>query len=376
MTTTQTAPHLNTFAKIWREIKRPFVMAFRKLILFNQRKIIANAPIVHIMFNDKFNKPFVDFLNRNFDPHQHLILCKRTSNCIARPFPVGENVIEIESIQHIDLRSPKIEKIICHSLFMGDLVDKLYAEPELLKKAYWKFWGGDLYNAPRDEKNDFVRGNFKAYIANIDQELIKQRYKATGKFFGGFYQNMGDANILSQVQINPQQKVRIQINNSADATTLEMLEVLAKFKDEDIIITTVVAYGSAHQEAIIKKGIEIFGNKFQYLDKMLDFKDYAQHLANNTIFIACHNRPQGYGNVALSVALGVKVFVKKEISTYRLLESFGVVVYDTNELINMSFSDFICYGEEEKQNNIKNIICKQYDLASYVKDWQTIFNDV
>ena len=38
---------------------------------------IDHAKYVHLMFNDKFNKPFVDFLNKHFDHQEHLILCKR-----------------------------------------------------------------------------------------------------------------------------------------------------------------------------------------------------------------------------------------------------------------------------------------------------------
>ena len=36
-----------------------------KLLKLNNK--IKNAKYIHLMFNDKFNKPFVDFLNRNFD---------------------------------------------------------------------------------------------------------------------------------------------------------------------------------------------------------------------------------------------------------------------------------------------------------------------
>lgn len=68
---------------------------------------LHNAKYVHIMHNDKFIKPFVDFLNRNFDKEEHLVLCKRW--CKQFSFPEGKNVIEINSLA--DLKFENVEKI-------------------------------------------------------------------------------------------------------------------------------------------------------------------------------------------------------------------------------------------------------------------------
>lgn len=57
------------------------------------QKRINAARYVHLMFNDKFNKPFVGFLNRHFDPSEHLVLCKRWFS--EHPFPTGPNVVEV-----------------------------------------------------------------------------------------------------------------------------------------------------------------------------------------------------------------------------------------------------------------------------------------
>ena len=59
--------------------------SFRKRLvhlvsLWRARKLLARAKYVHLIHNDKFAKPFVDFLNRNFPPEEHLVLCKRMLN--------------------------------------------------------------------------------------------------------------------------------------------------------------------------------------------------------------------------------------------------------------------------------------------------------
>ena len=132
---------------------------------------INNYKYVHIMFNDKFNKPFVDFLNRNFNQKEHVVLCKRFYN--EFPFPEGENVLDIKTLKGLNFN--KNEKIICHSLFDNELIDYLYKYEYILKnKTYWMIWGGDLYEAKRDKKNDLVRKNFMGYllIARKDKNVL------------------------------------------------------------------------------------------------------------------------------------------------------------------------------------------------------------
>ena len=147
----------------------------QKIKLFSCQRKIDSYKYVHIMFNDKFNKPFVDFLNTNFNPKEHLVLCKRWFS--EHPFPIGDNVMEIQSLNCFNFN--QADKVICHSLFDNELVDYLYSHQDILKqKAYWTIWGGDLYEAPRDEKNDFVRKNFKGYMlfANNDKQILLNKY--------------------------------------------------------------------------------------------------------------------------------------------------------------------------------------------------------
>ena len=65
---------------------------------------------------------------------------------------------------------------------MRGAVDFFYSHPKLLReKAYWLIYGGDLYDAPRDEKNDFVRNNFKGYLTYVDGEYLKEHYRPFGR---------------------------------------------------------------------------------------------------------------------------------------------------------------------------------------------------
>lgn len=80
-------------------------------------KNISKYKYVHIMVNDKFNKPTVDGLNKNGGEKEHMVLCKRVSTDYhVRPFPIGENVYEYITLDGIHFEYDNIKKILFHSL--------------------------------------------------------------------------------------------------------------------------------------------------------------------------------------------------------------------------------------------------------------------
>lgn len=334
---------------------------------------IKRAKYVHIMFNDKFNKPFVDFLNSNFNPKEHIILCKKWFD--EHPFPVGKNVIEINSIKEFNF--DKNKKIICHSLFDSELVEYLYEHKNILKnKAYWLIWGGDLYGASRDEKNDYVRKNFKGYISCIkgDENIAKEKYNSSPELYTAPYSAPVDINVLKKANCTKDKNiVRIQINNSSDKSTLEMLDILSKFKDENIKITTILSYGDLnYKDEIIKKGKEIYNDKFEYLEHYMNPQDYANHLAGQNILIFNQDRQQGVGNCFAGVYLGLKLYVKSTVTSYKYLQNLGFTIYDTLKIPDMDFTEFSSIPDDIiKQNNTE--VKKIYDTDYMLSAWKKIF---
>lgn len=345
---------------------------FAKII----HKNIKRYKYVHIMKNDKFNKPFVDFLNANFDPNEHMVLCYRDPkyNKILQKFPVGKNVYEFIKISHLDLNYNNVEKVIFHSIYNQTIVDYLYKNDDLLKnKSYWYIWGADLYNAPRDEKNDYVRSNFRGYLTDFDVDVTKNKYNLFNKPFFCIHAMFPiTKTIINNVSRNKSDYIKIQINNSCDDSTLEMLDILSKFKNENIKITTILSCGKMQfKDEIIKKGTEIFGDKFEYINELLSAEDYAQHLAQNDILILNQNRQQGVGNTIVSLTFGKTVFIRKEISTFDKLKSFGINLRDTNEIKDLSFVDFL--QNNNLETNQKNAM-KFFDDEYKASLWRAVFD--
>lgn len=347
----------------------------RQKCLMNKK--FQKAEIVHIMYNDKFNKPFVDFLNKNFDDTKHLVLCKRAYNDIATPFPSGPNVIELDDLSAFNLESKNIKKIICHSLYTEGIVDFLYRNPSLLKKSYWVMWGGDLYQAPRDEVNDFVRENFKGYAAVMHGDItyLQSKYPNKGSHFFITYISPITTKLLESNRISKKDRktTHIQVNNSCDETVLEMLDILSKFKDEDIKITTVLSYGNLkYKDEIIQKGKEIFANKFQYIEDLMSPDLYVKHLADIDVLVLNQNRQQGGGNAICSMSMGTKVFIKSEITTYKEMQERGVIVFDTNKIPDMDFQEFV--ENKDIANNIEKLK-RFFDKDEIIAQWERVWAD-
>lgn len=323
---------------------------------------------VHLMFNDKFTKSVVDFLNKHFNPQDHLFLCKRFFKDFA--FPVGPNVMEIQSLRQIKWEELTIEKIFCHSLFDNEVIDFLYENKKFLKKAVWIMWGGDFYSYPEDEKNIYVRQNFAQYVTNYGKEEISAKLQTDITPYKLRYNFPVNKELLDTCKPHKRDSTVIQINNSADKSTLEVLEWLSKFAHENIVVKTVLSYGQMqYQEPVVILGKKNFGSKFEYLDKILSPKYYTNYLAENDILIFNQDRSQGVGNTIASLYLGKKIFIRQEISTATRLENEGFFIYDTNSIKDLSFEEFIANPHSE-QNKISARKCFDEDLIK--SQWQVI----
>lgn len=340
-----------------------------KTFFLNRR--LTQYKYVHLMFNDKFTAPMVEFFNKTFNPSEHIFLVKHFYQ--EFPMPRGENVVVVKSYKGCSFK--KNQKVFCHSLFDYEVVKYLYAHPDILKeKAYWVIWGGDLYNAPRDEVNDFVRSNFKGYSPDVDQEVAMKNYHLEGKpFYSAVvcaFPTKGE--MTEHVTPTSHDGVRVQINNSCDRSTLEILDQLARFKDEKLRVYTILSYGQMdYKEAILEKGRELFGEKFEPIEEYLAPEAYTQHMADIDILILNQNRQQGLGNVRLCLQMGKKVFIREDVTPYTWLRNAGLPVANTCALASMAFEDFCAYPERATAIETARDF---YDIKKQIVAWQEVLD--
>ena len=343
-------------------------------------EVISQYKYVHIIYNDKFCVPFVEFVNEQFDSKEHIFLVQRLFEYIL--MPQFDNVIEISELDKMKFDSDNIKKVICHSLYMKGIfrywVNNVSVQK---KKAFWMIYGGDLYDAPRNAKADMVRSNFRGYISDTDGDcdVVKEKYKLNNKiYYSAGYSfpiklEMIDSALKKKKREN--KNIRIQINHSSAECTLDMLKELAKFSKENVKIITALSYGDMQcKDEIIRCGLEIFGDKFEYLDEFKKPEEYAEWVSQNDILILNHNRQQGLGNSFASLALGLKLFIKSNVTTYSHFNSRDIRVFDTFDISNISFDDLIYYDEEIKYKNMEKV--RMFFSNEYLKKcWEPVFED-
>lgn len=344
-------------------------------------KIISRASMVHFHLNDKFFNPTVKFINTHFNKmeHAHLWFKSLPFEKVMQEMYTDENICQLD-YSLLDVNLLKKKKLYFHSFFVPQNVQILYNFKELLDHSYWLVWGGDLYEAGQDEMNTYVRKNIYGIGSFSDNEKIKQLYGENHKFFDT---NMAlspiGIDLLEQAKNSVKKDsscVTIQINNSSDISTLEMLSYLSKFKDKNIKIKTVLSYSDTkYNSFIIEKGRELFGDKFTYLDTMVSPEEYVYYLAENDILILNQNRQQGGANACACLYLGQKVFVRNDVTTAQYLRDNQLVFFDSCTIAHLDWNRFIYLQEKDKENNRKMIAKNIYNTESFKAELQKFFAD-
>lgn len=349
------------------------------VIASDVNKLIQNYQYVHLMYNDKFCKPFIQFMNNNFAVNAHLFIVQKKMEFVI---PIYDNVVIIETLDGICLEYGNIKKIICHSLFISGIFRYWMANQSVQReKAYWVIFGGDLYDAPSDDVAITVRKNFRGYIsvaADGDCDVVKNKYSLEGKeYYRAIYAAPTDRSwdVIEKYHTKKlcNNRIRIQVNNSCDGSTIDMLKQLSVYSDKDIEVCTVLSYGNLeYKDSIIECGKELFGERFLWLEEFVESDAYLAWIQQNDIFVLNQNRQQGVGNAIAALALGKKLYIKSNITTYSHLSSLGIRVFDSNRISEESFEEFISYDDRIKQSNI-NHVKMLYDDEYKKNKWEQIF---
>jgi len=342
------------------------------------------AKIVHIMHIQKFIPFFIEDTNNNFNNEEHLFCIVKTSNYQLYPDVVNKiksyeynNIFFVEEKKDFFILITKLyeaKKIILHSIWLRFIINTLFLQPWLLKKSYWVMWGGD-FNGKRNRYNPIKRfvikymGYYVTYIKG-DYEYIKKYFNAKGTYIECF---MYDSNLYHPIKLSPKttSTVNIQVGNSGVARNnhIEIFEKLKKFKEEDIKIFTPLGYGSESSKySIIKAGRKIFGNKYEAQLDFLPFEEYLKYLSNIDIAIFGNKSQQAMGTIISLLGLGVKVYIRSDITPWKTFKDLKLNIFDVEEL------DITPLSKEDKLHNI-NIIKNHFSKENYLKQLEDLFSE-
>ncbi|MGL5052214.1 MAG: TDP-N-acetylfucosamine:lipid II N-acetylfucosaminyltransferase [Cetobacterium sp.] len=357
---------------------------------------------LHLMSNEKFISPYIQFIENKFEVKNHLFYIiggldyidvpdkpfvkyynKKIKNSLLRKLYIVLAYIKLypEII--------KSEKIILHGLFNPLTIVFLFLNPWTLKKCNWVMWGGDLYSYRKRKANtllkkfyykieDFVKGNIGqiSYLAQGDYDLAREYYDVKGIPKRGIYINPVNLESLKKYenQLKDSKILNIQIGNSADPENnhFEILDMLKKYEKEDIKIFAPLSYGNKEYALKVKSyGEKIFGEKFIVMLDFFEPEKYAEYLSDIDILVFNHKRQQGLGNIFSLAYLEKKIYMRSDISSWNyLLKDLNLSIYDINDIKHESFQIF-------KQNKIlgnKEKILETVYSEKYIKQiWEENF---
>lgn len=355
--------------------------------------------IVHIICKEKFTNGYISFFRLKMTEYYHVFYV--VDNNSGYELSQDENIHLVSSYQEI--LSINNKEVLCnaHKIIISGLfeLDRFLFDLSLvhgvLRKTYFQFWGGDFYCFADVHRSFHIRQIVKRAVR-------KHSYKnAAGLIFliNGEYEKFVDIlgitnkHFVAPMPGNPQDRkwfelidrveehneLRILLGNSMDPSNCheEAFNTLAKYKDENIKIYCPLSYPSGYEsyrDDIIKKGHQVFGDKFIPLVDYQPYDDYRLFLASIDIGVYANNRQQAMGNINGLIQLGKKVFIKSNTSMWKSYRDDKYALFDFEWISSLSFSDFAYMDEKTREANIN--LGKQNDSVQEAKTaWSKILND-
>ena len=348
---------------------------------------MSEKKVLHIVFPEKFFKDYIHFINKNYNPENHLFLYLK----MAGDEPCYSNVIKLKFYRipvlfHISLYKyfNKYDIIFLHSLSKAKVVNFLFLFPKFLRKCYWLLWGGDLYyklDSIHNKKKNIENKIFSSVLKRLkfvlthvkgDVEIAKREFGFNGIHFDCLLYPSNVINTTYYISNDENKKeLNILVGNSAHESNrhIDAFNKLSKFKDLNIKIYCPLSYGdSIYAQKVVTRGKEIFDVKFLPLLDFMSLADYKSLLSKIDIAIFNNWRQQGMGNIITLLAMGKTIYLRKEVTTWNLLNEKGFKVIDFS-----SFGDLETLTYNERLYNSK----LAYDVFSekrLVEQYNRIFN--
>lgn len=337
--------------------------------------------VVHVMFSEKFTESFIEFMSDHFSTNDHLYLIRPT---FSYPVPSKKNVIFLKNrfLKALNyfkfLRSA--DKVIIHGLVDFDLMIFLLIYPRLLKKCYWVMWGGDLYVHNQESKDwrwkvkELIRqavisriGHLVTYVPG-DVELARQWYGARGEYHECL---MYPSNLYKDYSVPAKQgkSLNLLVGNSGDSSNnhFEVFDKIDLDQGEDFKIYCPLSYGDENYiQSVVSKGNEMFGSKFIPLLDFMPFAKYLELLGQIDIAIFNHKRQQGMGNIITLLGLGKIVYMRGDVTSWKMFCSVGVKVFDVANFYLPPSS-----GHETEVN--KQMVRNYFSEKTLFNQWKRIF---
>lgn len=361
-----------------------------------------NNPIIHLIPKEKFTYGFIRFTNDAFPNKNIWFFVYGQEDALGYKKSNEKNVLVFDKITDAlkDIRGKTLldesALIIFNSVFPAARICCEFWRYR--KKAYLMFWGGDIY--PRTKSINVFKSPeewinkiclriaikyFKGILTLIPKDLrVIERISAQhGEWhpaclFGLTHdaaENQKKDALTVLASPKPKSPVRILLGNSATRENrhLQALDFLGNFSEQDLVIYAPLSYGDEeYRNEVIKKGKELFSEKFVPLLEYVAFDQYRAFLKTISIGIFNNNRQQGMGNIEVLMRYGAKIYLAVDNPLREEFINQGRITYNANLIEKMKYDDFIKCDRNDLTVNFGFVdpLTKYYKSVSM---WQRIY---
>ncbi len=317
-----------------------------------------------------------------------------------------------ELIRHVR----RADKIIVSGVFTLQYVLPIYGR-SVLQKTWWQFWGGDYEDLQRDGRSIGRKDRFNERVIRYDLRraagiilLTRPEREAFLRIFPFaegkrmYYVPVpesrekaeavqrimreyedGDSHLQECGREGNGRRVRIVIGNSATESNryLELFEMLRGLNtdgmDTDGADTNgtdtdgpelwcPLSYGNAaYREEVIRRGRELFGERFHPITEYMCFEEYMCFLYSCRVGIYYNSRQQALGNISRMLAMGKKVFLPEGLRAY--FDEYGFITFRSEDLAECDVRELLQFSEEERLHNLD---CAGRQRQAMDRTWKDI----
>ncbi|MFD2161868.1 TDP-N-acetylfucosamine:lipid II N-acetylfucosaminyltransferase [Paradesertivirga mongoliensis] len=246
----------------------------------------------------------------------------------------------------------------------------------LFEKIVWLFWGGEVYNNPKLNRdtllgpatkqllalNNFwtlkgVKYLIRKYIypSSLHCDIAKVAPKI--KYIGVPYEE-DFVNLKAKTAVHPDCIPLIYsyyppehvFTNSEDFPVLgdnillgnsatpennhaEIFEVLRTIDIKPAKVVTILSYGDLeYRDKVIDQGLRMLAEDFMPITDFMPLENYNKLLNTCSVAIMNHYRQQAVGNILSLLWIGAKVFLSDRNTMYHFLKRIGCNIYSVDEI--------------------------------------------
>ena len=313
--------------------------------------------------NNKFNPRVVEMVNdleNGFSSEEHLFITPFKS--------VYDAISSYPNVILYETKDPYSAKMVNHFAPYGDWLflhcisdwrKAIWIKKKYQKKIIWRTWGHDapLYDVNKGcfikrvvkrilnyLKIQEVRRFYAVGVAciYIDELDIKQTY-GNVKMVYISYIDKTSSNLAVEKNIIKNETLNIMVGHSGNEfdNHIKILNDLKKFQNENICIYLVLAYGSKLNIKKIKEYVQTnWKEKVKIISDFMPRDEYQRFCSKMDIAIFDGLPSYAIGNVALLFKMLKKLFFNRNGLWHRTFLEKGAPHLCTDELKNMSFSQF------------------------------------